>query len=323
MSRSTIAPLWIAVAIVLLAASAPALTGPAAPAKRQPAGAAAAPAADTTIDSCSPAFWPGKKFVLLEKNRMFQEYGYELYASPLFDKEKKASDTAIETKQRRLRYRPFAGRTIMADGARKLASGEYVVTFTTDTLERTVFGRTRGGAIEGIAWAGELLAAKAAWEGKSIHARRASISVFDSVSSAYTTIGVSVLEPLRVAAVRWGVQPLPPQPVWLLVKSKDGSEGIIPVHMSWINVLREKRTPGNPWDAEILDKNPKKAFHWDEYAWDAIERHSIFVGMTAEQVRMSWGEPKSVRLDARSGTAFWQYEGNSLSFKNDTLTAQE
>jgi hypothetical protein len=45
--------------------------------------------------------------------------------------------------------------------------------------------------------------------------------------------------------------------------------------------------------------------------------------MTAEQVRMSWGEPKSVRIDAQSGATFWQYEGNSLSFKNDTLTAQE
>jgi len=254
---------------------------------------------------------------------MFQEYGYELYTSPSFDKEKQAPDTAVETKQHRLRYRPFAGRMVAADGARKLASGEYVVTFITDTLGRTVFGRTRGGAIEGIAWAGELPAAKAAWEGKTVHARRASISVFDSVSSAYTAIGVSVLEPLHVAEVRWGVQPLPPQPVWLVVKRKDGSTGIIPVHMSRMNVLLEKRTPGNPWDAEILDKNPKKVFHWDDFAWDAIERHSIFVGMTAEQVRMSWGEPKSVRIDAQSGATFWQYEGNSLSFKNDTLTAQE
>ncbi len=266
--------------------------------------------------------WPGKKFRLLEKTKMFQRFGYELYTSPHFSDEKTAPDTRIEHANHRLKYEVFNGRTITAVAVQKMAGGEYHITFKADTLNLTVYGKTSNGIIEGIALFSDFAAAEKRWKGKIIFSRRRSIEMFDSVASRFSSVRVSTTEPLFVKRIRWGVTPLPPKSLWLIVVRKDGSEGFIPLNYSWTNVLREDDTEKLPWERDIFEHDPRKLYSWEEYIWETIDNHNICTGMTTEQVRFSWGVPKEMQTvtdrDGRKITTY-TYSGKTLRFVNDTL----
>jgi hypothetical protein len=40
--------------------------------------------------------------------------------------------------------------------------------------------------------------------------------------------------------------------------------------------------------------DPKQKHQWPRIIWDAIQDGVVALGMTEEQVRMSWGEPKNI-----------------------------
>jgi hypothetical protein len=270
-----------------------------------------------------PSRWPGERFIFLEKTTMFREYGYEVYTSPLLEKEIAPCNPAIETRQHRLGYLPFVGKIMTVSAAKKLHTGEYLISFVVDSSGLAAFARTRKGTVEGLALFSDRENAEKRWLGKTVYSRRKAVDIYDTLATTFSSVPVSILEPLQVVGVRWGIPPLPPQPIMLVVRRQDGTKGLIPVHYRWTNVLPEKRVPGMPWEKEILESDPRKVFAWDEYTWKSIDKRSIFAGMSAEQVRLSWGEPKEIRPDSKTGTCAWRYETNILTFKNDTLLTSE
>jgi hypothetical protein len=270
--------------------------------------------------------WKGKKFRLLEKTKMFQKYGYELYISPLFSEDSIPADPKIAHANHRINYGPFKGTTITATDVQKLNDGEYVITFQTDTLNLTVYGRTRKGIIEGIALYSDFEEAEKRWKGKTIFSRRRSIETYDSAQSCYNSIKVSITEPLKVVSIRWGITPLPPKSLWLVVESPHGFTGFLPINYSWTNVLKTEDTDNVPWERDIFEKNPREVYKWEDYIWTTIDKHNVCTGMTTEQVLFSWDNPqnrKTVQDSTGMQVTTFTYKGKILVFENDTLRRTE
>ncbi len=266
--------------------------------------------------------WTGKKFRLLERTRMFQEYGYELYTSPQFSKGKTPTDSRIAHANHRLKYDLFKGTTITATAVTEMDKNAYHITFTSDTMDLVMYGKASKGIIEGIALFSDYGEAEKRWKGKTIFSRRRSIETYDSVASCFSSVKLSITEPLKVVAIRWGITPLPPKSLWLIVARKNGSRGFIPINYSWTNVLREEGTEKLPWGKDIFEHDPREIYAWEEYIWETIDNHNICTNMTTEQVRFSWGEPKDKKTekagDGKEITTY-MYSGKTLRFVNDTL----
>ncbi len=268
--------------------------------------------------------WLGKKFRLLRKTKIFQKFGYELYTSPKFSEETLPPDTTIELSNHRIKYNLFKCKTVSAIDVKEMSNKEYVIVFKTDTMDLTLYGKTRNGIIEGLAFDSDLKSAEKRWKGKKIYSKRRCIDIFDSSSSSFTSIKVSIAEPLLVGSINWGIVPLPPKSLWLVVERLNGARGIIPVNYSWTNVPKNERTTGMPWDEDIFEKNPRDIYQWEEYVWEIIDKHNIFTGMTTQQVLFSWGRPNEIRSEKFAGTekkCIYFYDGKKLHFVNDTLTS--
>ncbi|MBD3317508.1 MAG: hypothetical protein GF344_17090 [Chitinivibrionales bacterium] len=268
-----------------------------------------------------PSQWRGKRFVMVEKVRMFRKFGYLLYTSPQLDSATSAPNPAVALKNHRLKYDVFAGGVVTVTAVEEQDDGEYLATFQTDTMGLTVYGKTRNGIIEGIHAEEDLVAARDRWLGQTVFSRRRLIDTYDSAASRFATTPVSITEPLEVVAVRWGMTPLPPKPIWLVVQRADGSRGIIPVNYSWTNVPPQKRTDGLPWSMDILEEDPR-SYGWEDEIWEAIDETKLLTGMTTKQVRLSWGEPANThsRIDERGRRVReLTYPGDILFFVNDSL----
>jgi|GEM_PF-818952 len=269
------------------------------------------------------AQWPGKTFIILEKVEMFRKFGHYLYTTQGLDNDPKPCDTAIELPNHRLKYEPFARRTIKVLLTTRLPDGEYLVSALLDTLNLTVYAKTSRGVIEGLLLHDDLVEAGWRWTGATVYSRRRLIDTYDSTRSTFSNVKVSILEPLTVVAVRPGIIPLPPKPIWLIVERPDKTRGIIPLSWSWTNVLEEKQTPGLPWDQDILEHNPRTLYpDWEPYTWETIDKHNVYKGMTRQQVLMSWGTPQTI-VQKDSAAVEWTFQKSRLTFTGDSLAVIE
>lgn len=270
--------------------------------------------------------WVGKKFVLLEKTKVFRKFGYELYPTPELSKSTTPVDPAIVLKNHRIKYKPFCKTVVTVTSVEKDGQGEYLVTFLAEKQQLTLYGKTKEGVIEGIAMERDLQTAKKRWEGKTIYCRRRFVDVYDPAISNFTSAKVPITEPLKVIDIKWGIIPLPPKLLWLHVERVDGSKGIIPTNVSWTNVIKRKKQVKVPWEHELFEKNPKELYAWDTYVWETINKHNIYIGMTIEQVSFSWGEPKNKSVkknEIGKEVAICYYDGRVLTFENGVLVKSQ
>jgi hypothetical protein len=115
-------------------------------------------------------------------------------------------------------------------------------------------------------------------------------------------------------------------PVRIVIKNDGGQEGYFDIAMSDTN--RSATPVGAAGDAALMEvlasSDPKPAHKWPATTWDAIENQRVFIGMTAEQARMSRGKPTSVNRTIVGGHVHeqWVYgEGSYLYFENGKLSA--
>jgi hypothetical protein len=237
----------------------------------------------------------------------------------------------METKERRIRCDKFANNIIVGSEV-KPAGKEFYVRFIHELTGMSLFCKTHGGALEGIALLEDFDKARQRWLGKTVYSIRRFINAYDSVTGNVTTRKVKFSDPLKVIDIRWGMTPLPPKPLWLIVETVQEADaqharaslarGFIPVCISWANVMLEKKGRGQPWDEDLMEQDPKKLYSWDNAVWDAIDNHSVISGMTTLQVRFSWGLPKIIRKDDQKNKINVQYlydNGQVIYFVNDSL----
>jgi hypothetical protein len=266
--------------------------------------------------------WPGKKFIVLDKPKLFRKFGYELYLTKDLSTAVKHIDTSIETDKHHLRYDRCRGKTVTVTEVEPVAD-EWIVGFSQEGIGPPLYAKTHKGAVEGIAYAEDLDKAAAQWIGRTVYSRRRFIDTYDSGNGTFGTLKVNIQDRLKVTAVRWGTTPLPPKPLWLCVTTKDKEAGFIPLLQSWTNVMTDKISGPSPWAEDIFEKNPQEIYSWDSSTWNAINSHTIVSGMNKEQVRVSWGQPHRIMTDTVKQRCVeqWMYGNQFLCFDHDTVTS--
>lgn len=77
-------------------------------------------------------------------------------------------------------------------------------------------------------------------------------------------------------------------------------------------------------DAIAKEKRDDKRLRakWGKKVWNAVEKGTVFIGMTSEQARRSWGEPSDINrtINASGTSEQWVYDGAYLYFQDGILT---
>jgi len=267
--------------------------------------------------------WPGKRFVLLEKPALYCAYGYDLYSCPSLDGCRGALDTALFTKYHRAKCEQFAGHTLTVLAIEKRGA-ERLITLRDALGGKKLYAKTTGGVYHEVAYANDLDSAQKRWQDRTVFSARGFITNFQDGN----TFGIKVRlqDSLRVAGVRFGLTPLPAKPLWLMVETRTGQKGVIPLCYSWTNVRKELRHEGNPWDDDVYETSPATICAADSMTWETINAHHVNIGMTRDQVRMSWGRPLAVRKPCDFKGApheCWTYEKQLLYFNEQWLAGIE
>ena len=268
--------------------------------------------------------WIGRKFVYLRMPKLFRRFGYELYSSAKLKKETAPQKAELETKDHRLIYERFVGKTLTVQSVAKVDS-EYLVTFTDDSTGMPVFGRTHVGALQGIAFYDDMAAAAKQWMGSQIYSRKRFVSTFDSVRSTVGSFKGEIQTPLKVTGIEWGLSPMPPQPLWLMVEAPDGSRGFIGTFFSWTNVMTDLRRPYAPYTEDLFTENPQETWNWPAEIWSQINTHNVVEGMTRNQVLMAWNNPmkQDSVVEGTGKQERWAFQGQFLHFDKGLLVRIE
>jgi hypothetical protein len=278
---------------------------------------------NVVTEPITPDNWLNESFVLLPKSTMFQRFGYELY---------KCADTAmcnsydtfLTLTNKRAKYERFSGDTLIVTAVNRNTGNEWVVTFSDKRYSATLFAFTRKSALSEMVLLRDIEAAKKRWCGKTVFSRKGVISVAGS-NGNLSSLKVRMFDSLHVYDVRLGLTPLPVNPIWIMVRTRNGADGFIPVRYSWSNVMSEQISDDIPWGEEIIEFNPVQHFNWDTMIWEIIENHRVTIGMNQDQVFMSWGRPQ-VKVDTtfnNSKVQCWFYAAQKLYFNAVGLIAIE
>ncbi len=77
-------------------------------------------------------------------------------------------------------------------------------------------------------------------------------------------------------------------------------------------------------DAAFYFEDPHKKYNWSKKVWDDIHKQYIFIGMTKEQAKLSWGSPKKINKTVTGNVTYeqWVYNnGDYVYFRNGKLTS--
>jgi hypothetical protein len=288
----------------------------------------AVPRSRDTTDECMravpPAQWTGMRFVVLGTSPAYRKFGYELYPTAALDKEVAPIDARTQLANRRLRYEVLAGTTLRVIGVTRPDS-EYVIAFTGETSGITAYGRSHKAAIKGIAPLEDLDKALLRWKGKTLYAAKRQVNTYDSLSGAMGSIRLNTETPLVVTGICWGKPPLPPQPLWVLVKTPDGRPGFIPTPVSWTNVMSDAVRAFRPWNEFVLEENPVSRYSLKPEALKLINAHQLARGMRRVEAWLSWGYPMAQDSGALGPAMLerWVYPAQYVYFSGDTLAGTE
>jgi hypothetical protein len=246
----------------------------------------------------------GEKFIFLPMRKRLQHFGYQDFRGG-------QGPNSWPT------YEECVGRigTIV-----KVTDAFQEVTIQMDDNGESYTGSVSNGSVNGIAPLSDIDYARAKWCGKTLWCSKGVLLTHDETADSFGIIALKKYSPVKVINVVAGWYEF--EPVRFIVQTPSGQEGFVDVNLSGTNVSGDRRDESR-FEQTFLSENPKSAHKWSARAWSAIENEKVFVGMTTEQVIMSWGKPTDVNR-TRVGRAVheqWVYgNGTYLYFDNGILT---
>ncbi len=244
--------------------------------------------------------WTGKRFIFLPKPKGSQSGTYEDF-------------------NRKVSHRKYAGRiarVIEVSDFIGRATVEFEMEDDGERLRATTIAYKE--SIKGLALADDIENARKEWAGKTLWVKAIMISSYDEQNDALSMVRVGKYSPLKVVDVApgWDEE----KPVRLVLETHDGKRGFIDVNLSGTNVHKVARHLSR-FEDHLLVEDPRLKQKWPASTWKAIENGQIFAGMTAEQVKMSWGEPdKITRTEVGE---LWAYQNGTLVFKKGVMTGMQ
>lgn len=113
----------------------------------------------------------------------------------------------------------------------------------------------------------------------------------------------------------------------LVSRLKTKADSLLSVKEQRDNSVRAAANQRNADSVDAIEKAErlalKKKKKWSKRVWAAIDSQKVFIGMTDEQARLSWGEPDDINRTINAAGTFeqWVYgSGSYLYFTNNKLT---
>jgi len=274
------------------------------------------------------ADWVGLRLILLPQSKSLQQYGYqELYR-----------DTDNDYVP--LRYTDYVGRIarIVGIGHGRAPDGKIFdeAELQLEDNKETIHGDIDSGCMNDVAPVSDLEAARKRYLGKTLWLAADHLNTYNAdkdVSAspassawhaAFGKVKVKQFSPVKILDIVPGWYASTPIRFILQEEGNTRQRGYVDVHMSDTNVPESLQNIGR-FEDTFLETDPRKIYAWSPKVWAAIENKEVFVGMTAQQVQMSWGEPKAIhKTSGRTYEEQWVYgRKNILFMKNGTLRTMQ
>ena len=117
------------------------------------------------------------------------------------------------------------------------------------------------------------------------------VLTYDEATGKDGSVKMNKYSPVKVTDVAVGFRN--ESPVRFILQTQRGEEGYLDANLSGTNAS-DTLAGFDQFDKKFFMTDPRKLYPWTPQVWNAIEDEKIFVGMTKEQVTMSWGEPLSI-----------------------------
>jgi len=262
------------------------------------------------------ANWAGLRLIILPQSKALQHYGYqELYQDANKDTDKEYLP---------LRYEEYVGRIVRVVGIGRgnLPGGDHVdeADLQLEGNNKIIHGDIDHGCMTDVAPASDLETARKLYLGKTLWLSSDHLSTYDpqkdtsdapgspALHEAFQRVPIKQYSPVKVLDVVPGWYAS--APTRFIVQEEAGTEavqGYVDVHMSDTNIPDNLRAVARFQDT-FSESDPRTKYPWSPKVWSALENKQIFLGMTAPQVRMSWGAPKEVQTAGQSGAEQWVYD---------------
>jgi hypothetical protein len=267
--------------------------------------------------------WKGLKFVVLPVDPLLRNYGYQLFRPEGGGIADGAS------------YEELAGKIVTItsvvwhteDNPILKSLNGWEIGFRADDNGRSYITKatqlpTEGpdeATVDHLALLRDLSAAKSMWAGKSYFITVGRLPKLGQNGQMVSSDWVHFRKYLPVRVVDVLASSDIHNPVRVVVANDAGEEAYLDVEVSTTNA-REREIP-RTWNfgTYLSADDPKLAHKWDARVWNAIEDGKVYVGMTAEQAKMSWGEPHEVNRTTvgNSVREQWVYEENNYLYVSD------
>ncbi|MGD8454265.1 MAG: hypothetical protein PVJ57_20830 [Phycisphaerae bacterium] len=254
------------------------------------------------------ADWKGQKMQFLESSASLQRFGYHgfkggqgEFGQPTYAETVGRIGTVVDV--------AYDGVVLYTISLRMDDNGQ--------VYEATAYGES----IDSVAPLADIEKARAIWKGKSLWTSRNELVTYDPRTETFGTVADSRYAHVRVIDVVPGWYNH--QPVRFILELASGERGFLDCQLSGTNVSEILR---REWEfaEHFFLEDPRRLFPYDERTWSAIQKGSVFIGMTPEQARLSWGDPKDVHrtTTAEGRREQWVYGlGTYLYFVNGRLDA--
>ncbi len=150
------------------------------------------------------------------------------------------------------------------------------------------------GTLRGVALLDDLENARKLWLGKLLWLRDGTMFVYSAETKKHDIVSMPRYSPVRVVNIVVGW--FSTSPVRFILQTLDGQEGFLDLTLSGTNIGWDLRhiVYQRSFEHFFLEENPYEKYNWDPEIWAAIEAWQLLIGMTKEQVVMSWGTPTQI-----------------------------
>lgn len=264
------------------------------------------PAANVKVEQ-----WVGQTFTFLALPADKQSAGYEIFIA----------EEAVRGFQGdrlvRIPYAEYVEKQITVTGIVPFPAGysqnEYIVNMTVNDTGEKLTARTMRGQLEGLVLTSDLTNARKQFLGTTVYPKYRNLSgLYWTSTTMPMSVSMPIGSPVTVVDVYAGNQSQ--KPIWLIV-SVNGEKAILPIAYSWTNTSVEAGTETPPWHADLFVEDPKITLGGSYALWAQIENGDIKVGMTKEQVHLSWGKP----MRTEKNDSVWIYGTKRLNFHGVVL----